>query len=192
MAKEDASWITELVDTNPLDTDPVAEGNDHIQMIKSVLRNSFPSPSTTPVVPNMSGQSGKVLSTDGTNSSWSELSSVGLTNPFLFNGVQLAGFAETVHSFSEQSGTLSCDLSLYTTFAVNRNAACTVSPTNVSAGAVAFTLIASGSGDITHPANTIWSNGVVPTLVGGTEIFTYITINSGANWYGFHAGQAMS
>jgi len=216
MAKENASWITELVDTNPADNDPVSEGNDHIQMVKAVLKNSFPSASTNPVVPDMAGQGGKVLSTDGTDSSWEEalpsqtgnagkvlttdgtneswgqLSSAGLTNPFLFGGVQLAGFSEAFNNFGTTSGTLSCDLSQYTTFNVNRSGAIVISPTNVSAGAVAFTFITTGTGAITHPSGTVWSNGVTPTLVGGTEIFTYITVNSGSVWYGFHSGQAMS
>ena len=39
-------------------------------MLKTVLKNSFPSTSTTALVPNMSGQSGKYLTNDGTDSSW--------------------------------------------------------------------------------------------------------------------------
>jgi len=35
-----------------------------------VLKNSFPSTSTTAVVPNMSGQSSKVLTNDGTDTAW--------------------------------------------------------------------------------------------------------------------------
>ena len=218
MAKENASWITELVDTNPLDSDPVAEGNDHLQMIKAVLKNSFPSTSTQPVVPNMSGQGGKflsndgtdaswsdplpsqtgnadkVLTTDGSNASWGEITSTALSNPFYFNGVPIAGFSEESLDFGTTNGTMSCDLSLYTTFLINRNGAITISPTNVPAsGKVAsFTFITSGSGAITHPTGTRWSNGVSPTLGGGTEIFTYITATAGSVWYGFHAGQAMS
>ena len=193
MAKENASWITELVDTNPADNDPVSEGNDHIQMVKAVLKNSFPSASTNPVVPDMAGQGGKVLSTDGTDSSWSQLSSAAFSNPFLFGGVKLAGFAENYLNFDEivTSGTMSCNLSQYTTFSCNRTGNIFIAPTNVSADCSSFTFITSGTGTVTHPTNTAWSNGVVPTL-SGTEIFTYITINGGSSWYGFHAGQAMS
>ena len=70
MALESASWVTQLVDTNPTTSDPVSQGDDHLRMIKTVLSNSFPSTSTSPIVPNMSGQSGKVLSNDGTDASW--------------------------------------------------------------------------------------------------------------------------
>ena len=70
MAVESASWVTQLVDTNPVVGDPVGEGDDHLRMIKTVLKNSFPSTSTTAIVPSMSGQSGKFLTTDGTDASW--------------------------------------------------------------------------------------------------------------------------
>jgi len=70
MAVESASWVTQLVDTNPVVGDPVGEGDDHLRMLKTVLKNSFPSGSTTAIVPNMSGQSGKVLTNDGTDASW--------------------------------------------------------------------------------------------------------------------------
>ena len=70
MALETANWVTQLVDTNPTTSAPVSEGDDHLKMIKTVLSNSFPSTSTTAIMPNMYGQSGKVLSNDGTDSTW--------------------------------------------------------------------------------------------------------------------------
>jgi hypothetical protein len=73
MAVESATWVTQLVSTNPVVSDPVGEGDDHLRMLKTVLKNSFPSTSTTAIVPNMSGQSGKYLTNDGTDSSWGTL-----------------------------------------------------------------------------------------------------------------------
>ena len=70
MAVESATWVTQLVSTNPVVGDPVGEGDDHLRMLKTVLKNSFPSTSTTAIVPNMSGQPGKVLTNDGTDASW--------------------------------------------------------------------------------------------------------------------------
>ena len=75
MGVETASYITQLVDTNPVVGDPVGEGDDHIRMVKTVLKNSFPSTSTAAVIPNVSGQSGKYLTTNGTDTSWGALSS---------------------------------------------------------------------------------------------------------------------
>ena len=73
MAVESASWVTQLVNTNPVVGDPVGEGDDHLRMIKTVLKNSFPSTSTAAVIPNMSRNAGRVFITDGTDSAWSSV-----------------------------------------------------------------------------------------------------------------------
>lgn len=70
MALESANWVTQLNAANPTATDPVAEGDDHLRMLKTVLQNSFPSSSTAAIIPNMSGQSGKYLTNNGTDASW--------------------------------------------------------------------------------------------------------------------------
>jgi|TARA_B100000029_G_C17300419_1_gene860434 hypothetical protein len=73
MSVESASWVTQLNTANPVVGDPVGEGDDHLRMIKTVLKNSFPSTSTAAIVPNMSGQANKYLQTDGTDASWAEV-----------------------------------------------------------------------------------------------------------------------
>ena len=73
MAVESADWVTQLVNTHPVVGAPVGEGDDHMRMLKTVLKNSFPSTSTTAIVPNVSGQTGKYLTNDGTDSSWGTL-----------------------------------------------------------------------------------------------------------------------
>jgi hypothetical protein len=42
MGLESASYISELVDTNPVVGDPVGEGDDHLRLIKTVLQTQFP------------------------------------------------------------------------------------------------------------------------------------------------------
>jgi hypothetical protein len=74
MGVETASWVTQLDTANPVVGDPVGEGDDHLRMLKTVLKNSFPSSSTTAIVPDVSGESGKYLTTDGTNTSWGTVS----------------------------------------------------------------------------------------------------------------------
>lgn len=71
MSLESASWVTQLVSTNPTATDKIGQGDDHLRMIKTVLQNSFPSTSTQAIIPNMASNANKVLTTDGTDSSWS-------------------------------------------------------------------------------------------------------------------------
>ena len=43
MALESATYIDELVSTNPLASDNVSQGDNHLRLIKSVLQSSFPS-----------------------------------------------------------------------------------------------------------------------------------------------------
>ncbi len=43
MPLEIGTWIEDLVPTNPVGSDPVAAGDDHIRLVKSVLQNQFPS-----------------------------------------------------------------------------------------------------------------------------------------------------
>lgn len=42
MALESASFISGLVDTNPTGTDAISQGDDHLRLIKTVLKNTFP------------------------------------------------------------------------------------------------------------------------------------------------------
>ena len=42
MALENVDFVTELVKENPPGTDPLAQGDDHIRLIKKVLTKSFP------------------------------------------------------------------------------------------------------------------------------------------------------
>ena len=50
MAKETASYISQLVATNPIATDSVSVGDDHLRMIKDVLKNQFSGLSGTTAV----------------------------------------------------------------------------------------------------------------------------------------------
>ena len=41
MAKENATYISQLVDTNPVASDSVSVGDDHLRMLKTVLKTQF-------------------------------------------------------------------------------------------------------------------------------------------------------
>lgn len=43
MAVESATYLSELVDTNPPSSDNVSQGDDHLRLLKTVLQNTFPS-----------------------------------------------------------------------------------------------------------------------------------------------------
>ena len=43
MALETSTYINGLVATNPAATDPIAQSDDHIRLLKSTIKASFPS-----------------------------------------------------------------------------------------------------------------------------------------------------
>ena len=42
MTVESASYISQLAATNPASGDPKSEGDDHVRLIKTVLKTQFP------------------------------------------------------------------------------------------------------------------------------------------------------
>ena len=50
MAKETASYISQLVATNPVASDSVSVGDDHLRMLKTVLKTQFSGLSGTTAV----------------------------------------------------------------------------------------------------------------------------------------------
>lgn len=39
---ESATYISQLVATNPITTDEISQGDDHLRLVKSVLQTQFP------------------------------------------------------------------------------------------------------------------------------------------------------
>ena len=50
MGLESATYISELVSANPTATDPISQGDDHLRLIKTVLKNQFSGLSGTTAV----------------------------------------------------------------------------------------------------------------------------------------------
>ena len=71
MALESGTKISNLVQDNPPGTDQVAQGDDHIRLIKGVLKASFPS-DVAVQIPDTTGHKGDVLtvSEDETSTEW--------------------------------------------------------------------------------------------------------------------------
>lgn len=93
MGLESTTTISGLNSANPTSGDPKSQGDDHIRMIKSVLKTTFPLftgplphahddiPSKTYVdgltfassLPSQAGNGGKFVTTDGTTASWANI-----------------------------------------------------------------------------------------------------------------------
>jgi len=65
-------------------------------------------------------------------------------------------------------------------------------PPEIGSGEFTLILTLSGSPDVVWPTSVKWS-GSAPTLTTvGIDVFTFITIDGGATWLGFVAGQDMT
>jgi hypothetical protein len=76
MGLETATYISQLVATNPLATDPISQGDDHLRLIKSVLQAQFSGLSGTTAV-TADGAEMNLL--DGCTSSTTELNYLDIT-----------------------------------------------------------------------------------------------------------------
>lgn len=111
------------------------------------------------------------------------------------NGLQT--FTEVSASATISAGTLTLDLSTAGVFYVNLNASITtLTISNAqSIGSSAFTIVFTADGTartVTWGGSILWPGGTAPTLTstnGKRDIFSFITLNGGTNWYGFVGGQ---
>ena len=73
MALESTTKISGLVDTNPTATDVVSQGDNHLRLIKKVLKTSFPS-DVDVQIPSITGKGSHYLTTNGdaTAIEWAE------------------------------------------------------------------------------------------------------------------------
>ena len=105
--------------------------------------------------------------------------------------------SEVSSSAAITSNTLTIDLSQGTLFYTNLNATVsTFTITNYQAyNASSFSLVFTADGTqraVSWGTAVTWSGGTPPTLTstnGKKDIFSFITLNSGSNWYGFIGGQ---
>lgn len=185
MAKENANWITELVDSNPLPSDPVSEGNDHLQMIKTVLKNSFPGDSTKAMIPDPKGKNNKVLASDGTNTKWTSVLDVeGKFSDATFNR-----YAETTSNLGAVSGTTVIDLDAKPNVIIMQNTTmCNLilsTSRPLDEQFIQLTLLVDGGGFMDFPAGTQWANGVSPTPSDGWDVYTLVKFGTDTPWLGF-------
>ena len=203
MGLESASYISELVDTNPVVGDPVGEGDDHLRLIKTVLQTQFSGLSGTTAVTTSEAElnyndittlgtveASKVVTTDGSS----------VTN-FVDKVIQrpvVKDYGETVNAIGAiGGGTQDIDLesgnvvtgtvdTSETTFTFSNP------PTTGTAGSFTLILTNGGSQTVNWPGAVDWAGGTAPTLTtAGIDVITFTTIDGGTIWYGFAAGLDM-
>jgi len=104
------------------------------------------------------------------------------------NAIGVTGSAETIDITSGNVVTATLD----------DNCTFTFSSPSASGKACSFTLIltqdGTGSRTVTWPGSVQWASSTAPTLSSGAadvDIFAFITVDAGTNWFGFTAGLDM-
>ena len=189
MALESTTKISGLVATNPTATDVVSQGDNHLRMIKSVLKSSFPS-DVDVHVPNISGKTSHYLHTDGTSTDWADtFDGVTVENSNL-NNVVLNGYREKVGVIATQSGAVTIDATSAQIQVLSVTGDMTI--TMAADTGLSLTLAINKSGGvITWPTNIIWSGGQAPILEDGEHVLTFFAVNN-AGWFGFVSGANMA
>ena len=205
MGLESASYISELVDTNPVVGDPVGEGDDHLRLIKTVLQTQFSGLSGTTAVTTSEAElnyndittlgtveASKVVTTDGSS----------VTN-FVDKVIQRPEIKDYSETYNASSGTGTVDLDLETGnifqhTASGGNVTFTFSNPPATGKAGSFTLKwVQGASDrtITWPASVDWAGGSAPDVTSGSgkvDMYVFTTFDAGTIWYGFQSGADMS
>lgn len=93
MALEAASYVSGLNTANPTAADPIAEGDNHIRLIKSVLKNTFPNLSAA-----MTADAAELNKLDGVTATTAELNKLAGLNATTAELNRLVGLTQNVNA----------------------------------------------------------------------------------------------
>ena len=206
MALESTTYIDGLVITNPTGTDPRSQGDDHLRLVKSTLRSTFPN-----VAGAMTATHTELNLIDGYTGTTAELN---------YNDIPTLGTVEASKSVTadavgitkklktqEQTEIVNAVGTVSTATAINFALGNVVTAVLASGGSFTisnaptsgvygkFKLILTNGGTVADPwhASVKFAGGTTPTLTtSGIDILTFETIDAGANWYAVVEGLNMS
>ena len=205
MALESTTYIDGLVITNPTGTDPRSQGDDHIRLVKSTLRSTFPN-----VAGAMTATHTELNLIDGYTGTTAELN---------YNDIPTLGTVESSKTVTadavgttkklktqEQTEIVNAVGTVSTATAINFALGNVVTAVLASGGSFTisnaptsgvygkFKLILTNGGTVADPwhASVKFAGGTTPTLTtSGIDILTFETIDNGANWYAVVEGLDM-
>jgi len=197
MALVSTIYIIGLVVTNPTGTDARSQGDDHIRLVKSAIKATFPS-----LTGAVSSTHTELNLLDGVTATTAELN---------YNDIPTLGTVESSKAVTADAvGTTKKIKTQAQTEIVNAiGAVSTATAIDFDEGNVVTAVIASGgSFTITNapasgvygkfkliltnggaassifPSSVKWAGGTEPTwTTSGIDIITFETIDAGANWY---------
>ena len=197
MALESTTYINGLVATNPTGTDARSQGDDHIRMVKSSVKATFP---------NLTG---------AVTATHTELNLIdgytGTTAELNYNDVPTLGTVEASRTVTADASGVTTNLKtkkqteivnavgiVSSSTAINFALGNVVTAILASGGAFTisnapssgiygkFKLILTNGGTVSDPwhASVKFAGGTTPSLTSsGVDILTFETIDNGANWF---------
>ena len=205
MALESTTYIDGLVITNPTGTDPRSQGDDHIRLVKSTLRSTFPN-----VAGAMTATHTELNLIDGYTGTTAELNyndipTLGTVEPSKSVTADAVGITKKLKT-QEQTEIVNAVGTVSTATAINFALGNVVTAVLASGGSFTvsnaptsgvygkFKLILTNGGTVADPwhASVKFAGGTTPTLTtSGIDILTFETIDNGANWYAVVEGLDM-
>ena len=186
------SAVEDAMVATGIDAAKLADGtvsNTELQYINSLTSNAQTQISATVTVANAA-----LPKAGGTMSGETIFADQLVTRP------EIKDYSETYNA-SSGTGTVDFDLETGNVFqhtASGGNVTFTFSNPPASGKGGSFTLKwiqDSSDRTATWPSSVDWAGGTAPTLTSGSakvDMFTFVTFDSGTNWYGFVAGQDMT
>ena len=205
MALESTTYIDGLVITNPTGTDPRSQGDDHIRLVKSTIRSTFPN-----VAGAMTATHTELNLIDGYTGTTAELNyndipTLGTVEPSKSVTADAVGTTKKLKT-QEQTEIVNAVGTVSTATAINFALGNVVTAVLASGGSFTvsnaptsgvygkFKLILTNGGTVADPwhASVKFAGGTTPTLTtSGIDILTFETIDNGANWYAVVEGLDM-
>ena len=205
MALESTTYIDGLVTTNPTGTDPRSQGDDHIRLVKSTIRSTFPNVSGA-----MTATHTELNLIDGYTGTTAELNyndvpTLGTVEPSKTVTADAVGITkklktqeqtEIVNAVGTVSGATAINFALgnVVTAVLASGGSFTISNAPTSGIYGKFKLILTNGGTVADPwhSSVKFAGGTTPTLTtSGIDILTFETIDGGTNWYAVVEGLDM-
>ena len=205
MALESTTYIDGLVTTNPTGTDPRSQGDDHIRLVKSTIRSTFPNVSGA-----MTATHTELNLIDGYTGTTAELNyndipTLGTVEPSKSVTADAVGITkklktqeqtEIVNVVGTVSGATAINFALgnVATAVLAVGGSFTISNAPTSGVYGKFKLILTNGGTVADPwhSSVKFAGGTTPTLTtSGVDVLTFETIDNGATWFAVVEGLDM-
>ena len=197
MALESTTYINGLVVTNPTGTDARSQGDDHIRLVKSAIKATFPS-----LTGAVSSTHTELNLLDGVTATTAELnyndiptlgtveSSKAVTADAVGTTKKIKTQAQTeiVNAIGTVSTATAIDFDegnvVTAVIASGGSFTITNAPTSGVYGKFKLILTNGGAASSIFPSSVKWAGGTEPTwTTSGIDIITFETIDAGTNWY---------